>query len=510
MPPGTPPTVVASPGDGSLSRNGALSFAGAVTSALMGFVLTVVVARTLGTEGAGTVLQAIGIFSIVHVVAQSGLDTTVIWLLPRLVGTEDRSVRGAVVGLLCTAGALGLAAAAALWGIGELFQPARAALGECLQLLAWFVPFAPLMTVALAATRGLGGVRPFVLVGSVGVPVARPVLVLLATFGSTSALAASVAWAAPLPLAAGVGVLIALRLVARHERATGVSGARLPDQALRGRIRTYAVPRVISTTLEQCMIWLDVVLVGILAGPAAAGVYGAASRLVGAGLILNTAMRIVVAPVYSKALGRGDTITVRSLYLTTTTIIVLCSTPIYIFLAAFGSTVLGLLGEGFRDGATSLLILSLALVVVLLTGNIQSLLLMSGRSGLAALNKAVALSVQVTGIVLLVPVLGIEGAALGWAAGMLLDAGLAAYQVQRHTGVRVGGVRIALASAVAVASCGTAAVVGRVLLGDTVEGLLVAVASGAICWGMLTLMLRRRLQITDVRTLLRHREADTE
>ena len=57
-------------------------------------------------------------------------------------------------------------------------------------------------------------------------------------------------------------------------------------------IRRYAVGRTISTGLGQEYFYLDVVLVGVLAGSAAAGVYGGAVRFVAAGLIAEVAIRV--------------------------------------------------------------------------------------------------------------------------------------------------------------------------------------------------------------------------
>lgn len=66
--------------------------------------------------------------------------------------------------------------------------------------------------------------------------------------------------------------------------------------------------------MEQATIWLGVLLVGILAGPAAAGVYGGASRFVQAGLIIDSAIRVVVSPRFSAMLHLKDTKGVQSLY----------------------------------------------------------------------------------------------------------------------------------------------------------------------------------------------------
>lgn len=490
---------------GALARSGALSLVGSVTSAAMGFALIIVLGRVLGPGGAGIVLQSIAVFSIALAVTRAGLDTAAVWLLPRVLEDEPGTLRTALRWLLGPSLVLGVLGGLGLWGVSTVLAAYEPALTEPLLVMAVVLPFATVLTVALAATRGLGGVRPYVLIGSIAVPTLRPVLVLAGTTVATGTLAATVAWVLPLPAAALVAVLLLARTLRRHERTHPRSPRGEPGHPLGRRVGGYAVPRSISTVLEQSMQWLDVILVGALAGPAAAGVYGAASRLVAAGQIVSTALRIVVAPLYSRSLGRGRPEEVRAVYTTTTTWMVLFSTPVLVLFAAFGGTVLALLGPGFRSGAQALLILSVGLLAVLLAGNVQSILLMSGRSALAAVNKALALALTLTGIVLLVPAWGIEGAAVAWVLGMVLDSLLALWQVRRLVGVRLEAPRVLLALVVSSASVGLPAAIFRTTLGDTATALALSLAGGGVCLGLSAVALRRRLDLDAILHLVRRR-----
>jgi O-antigen/teichoic acid export membrane protein len=451
------------------------------------------------------VLQAVAAFTIALAISRAGLDTTAVWLLPRVAEQEPGRVRVAVLALLLPSLLFGTFGAAALWWVGSFLDAREPDLGRSLVLMAGLMPFATVMTVGLGATRGLGGVRTYVLIGSVGVPAVRPLLVLVSTAAAAGTTGAALAWASPLPVAAALVAVLLLRTVRQHEQ-RHTRAARTPGAPrLARRVAGYALPRWVSTALEQSMQWLDVLLVGALAGPTAAGIYGAASRLVAAGLVLSTALRIVVAPLYSRSLGGGRVGEAQSLYTTTTTWMVLFSTPVFIVLATYGGTVLGLFGPGFRTGADALLILAVGLLTVLVAGNVQSLLLMSGHSGLAAVNKAAALAVTLTGIVLAVPRWGIEGAALAWSAGMVLDAVLAVWQVHRYVGVRPLAGRVHLALAVALGSVGLPALVSRWTLDDTMTGLAVTLLVGGTCLLLACFILRRQLLLDDILALVRLR-----
>ncbi len=462
------------------ARGGAISFAGAATSALMGFVLTVVLARALGDTGAGVVLQAIAAFTIAQSIARLGMDTAAVWLLPRLAGSAPEQVRGAACAMLVPPAVAGLVAAGGLALAAPLI---RGSLGgtvtDAVVAVGWFLPFGSVLMVALAATRGLGGVVPYTLIGSIALPTIRPVTVLAAAGLSTGALAGAIAWAAPVPVAMLCALAVVWLRIRRVERPSGTTGRIIGDAALQRRIWGFAAPRTVSSALEQSTVWLDVMLVGAIAGASEAGVYGTASRFVTAGLIVATAIRIVVAPRFSAMLDRGDITGVQNLYTTTTTWIVYFGTPIYIGFAIFAPTVLSWFGSEFERGATSLVILCIGCTAMLGAGNVQALLLMSGRSGLAAANKAAVLATNVVGNLLLVPIIGMRGAAVTWAASMILDAGLAAVQVRRTLGVRLRPAATAYAFGAAATCAAVPSAITVGLLGQSTVAAIIAGGAAA-------------------------------
>ncbi|MCC2314575.1 lipopolysaccharide biosynthesis protein [Cellulomonas xiejunii] len=480
----------------SLARGGVVSFAGAAWSAVCGFGLTIVLARVLGDTGAGLVLQAVGVFSIALALSRLGMDSASLWIVPRLLVDRVVEVRGAVVHLAVTAllgGALGsvvlVVLARVLWH--------DAPLGAAVGVVAWFLPPAALALALLGALRGAGGVLPYVLVGNVALPTARPVGVLVATAAGYGATGAAVGWALPWVPAAGVVVALLWREVRRRERAAGAVGAPWwPSRERRRRVAAYAAPRTLSAGLDQVLVWLDVLLVGALLGAADAGVYGSAARFVAAGLVVDAAIRVVVAPRFSALLHEGRLSAVQDLYRLASGWLVLFATPLYLLVAVFASAILGLLGPGFERGAPALVVLCAGAVVTFLAGNIHSVLLMSGRSGWAAVNKVVVVAVNVGLNLVLLPVLGIVGAATAWAVSMLVDAVLATIEVRVLVGVRIDLARVLAAAALALVTVGLPAVVVRAVLGDGLGALLVAVTLAVAVFLPAVHLSRRRFELS--------------
>lgn len=484
------------------ARGGLVSVAGAAVSAGMGFVLTLVLARALGQTGSGVVLQAVAVFSIALGVSRAGMDTASIWILPRLAQTSGEHIRGAVVGLLIPT----IVVASVLTVILVPFIPQLGLGGDAhsadvvaaARLVMWFLPFGALMMVALAASRGLGNVVPYTVIGAIGVPAARPVAVLLVVALGGTAVWAALAWAIPLPLAALAIVLTLWKRIRAHERRAGVEGRWLPDRDVFSKMWRFALPRWYSAGVEQSIVWFDVILVGAIAGTGAAGVYGTASRFVTAGLIISTAMRMVISPRFSALLGENRISAVQELYSTTVVWIVLLGAPIYGIFMFFAPTALGWLGKGFEQGSTALVILCAGSIASLLAGNVDSVLMMSGRSAWMAANKSVVLAVNVAGNFLLVPAWGITGAATAWALSLVLEATLVSVQSRLFLGVNFDAKRVLYALFATAASVAPVSLLAIHFMGNNTLSCLAAGAGTMAVLALWCRLDRRRFRLSDL------------
>ena len=262
---------------------------------------------------------------------------------------------------------------------------------------------------------------------------------------------------------------------------------------------------MLSSSLEQLLLWLDVVLVGAIAGAADAGVYGTASRFVAAALIVDTAIRLVVSPEFSRLLHVRAHSELRSIYSTATRWLVLFSSPIILTLVIFAPLVLSLVGEEFVRGASAIVILGIGALVTLLAGNIHSVLLMSGRSGWAAFNKAVVVALNIGLIWWWVPLWGINGAAAAWAVCMMVDALLAWAEIRILVGIKIGLVDGMYPLFIALVTVGIPAIAIRLWWGPTWPALFVAIAVGGVLFLLWCRLDRERLHFRDLRGLAARR-----
>jgi O-antigen/teichoic acid export membrane protein len=487
-----------------LARAGAATFAGTVVGAALTFVLTGVVGNTLGAVGTGSFFQVVAIFAIVSSALQLGADTTLVRTLSGQTALgQHRWIARSVWTALLPVASVGVLAGVVVWlAAGPIATAIAGAedaqLAAAIRAVAPFLGAGALLAVLLGGTRGLGGTLPYTLLQNILLPVLRLALVAAAAVTGLGVHGMITAWAVPLAVAGAAAAVVLARSVSRTRR---LQPAVTEETASGGvaRFWRFSIPRGGAAVLERLLDWSGVLLVVVLAGPALGGVYAVVNRCASAGYMLDTAARIVTGPRISRALAVGDTAAAEALFLTVTRAMVLLSWPFYLLLAVFAPAVLALFGPEFAAGAPALALVSLALMLATAAGMVQSVLLMGGRSSWQLGNRIVQLGTMVGLTLVLVPWLGLVGAAIAWVAAIAVDTALAGTQVARRMGIRTSARRITPAALLAVTVFGGGGLLIRALLGPTLLGLLVAALLLGATYAAGVVLLRKRLGLTRAR-----------
>jgi len=238
-----------------------------------------------------------------------------------------------------------------------------------------------------------------------------------------------------------VAVLIAGALVA--VLVVALEGRSLPDAA-RAIAPSYEpkvwvrsmVPLLWIQGIAMAMDRADVLVLGTIAGPTQAGVYSAASRiasLVGFG---TAAVSVWAAPGFSERHAREDKAGLQDLVRIAARLIFFLTLPATIGVWVLGPFLLGLFGSGFESALHSLLILTFGQLVGALVGPAGFLLPMTGGELVAARMLAVCAGLNLVLNVALVPLLGMEGAAIGTSVARVVQAALLALAVWRRLEIR--------------------------------------------------------------------------
>ncbi|MFF2488883.1 lipopolysaccharide biosynthesis protein [Microbacterium sp. NPDC058062] len=436
-----------------LARSGLVSLLGSAFAALAALGLTSIVGNLLGASGAGVFFQAVGVFTILTLILGLGTNSGIVRFIAAerafdRVGAEWRILLYAVVPVVVVS----TCASVLLWfgagGIaGWLAAPGeRSTLEPLLRAMSLFIVPGALLGVLQAAARMLRGVTAFTLLQSVGVPASRLAVVSVVAWAFLSATAAFEAWLWPLPIWLLVTALVIAAPLVRdfRRRADAPSRDRLTPEAF----WRFNLPRALGLTLEAALEWADVLIVAALSSPAVAGVYAVVTRVVKAGGIVDKSMRVAVAPTTSALLARSELEESSRLHTRVVRVMILLNWPFFLLLISMGGSVLLVFGPEFVEGWGPMALIAASMMLQTASGMLQSILLQGGRSAWQMYNKALAVAVSIGGNLLLVPVLGIWGAAITWVVVVMVDNLLAVWQVHRGMGVRLMPRRLLLPAAI--------------------------------------------------------------
>ncbi|WP_433533470.1 lipopolysaccharide biosynthesis protein [Micromonospora sp. CA-263727] len=465
------------------ARAGVAGLLGAAVNGLLGFALAVVITRGYGTTGSGVFFAAIGVVTVAAAACTLGAETGLIWTLPRRrAGAAGDAARVLPVALVPP---LSVAVLVAAVGVivadpvaSRLLDAPDVDGGVVIAMSFGAVPVVVGMTLLLAVVRCVRPIRAYLAVQSVLLPLARPALVGVAALVGWGLVAGLAGWLVPAALA----LLAALALVA-GPLAVGRGAALRPRRQDWRTFWRFALPRAGSVVIDAGAVWVGVLLTSVLAGQAEAGVLGAVGRYVLAGQLAMQGLRVAVSPQLSRLLGQGQPATAATVHRQMTRWAVALSWPVYLLLAIHGPAFLQIFGADFTAGATALTVLAVAMLVNTGVGNVQSLLLMSGHSGLHLAAASAGLLVTVSLGVLLIPGHGATGAAVAWAAGIVTENVLAFGAARVVVGQPLADVTVLRAALAVVVSVGGTAMVGALVGGRALPGLAVTVgglAAGGI------------------------------
>ena len=478
-------------------RNGALGALGSVFASAMGFVLALQAGRMLGANHSGLFFSAVAIAMVLMTVAVAGADTGLLWGLARDGATRQgasqryllRVALGPVIGFSVVLGGLLWLAAPALSRQLTDTDPGLAA--QLLRAMSVAIVAGALVQCLAQATRGLGDVRPFVAIQQLGVPGLRVVLVALVALAVSHAGALAITWSWILPLV----ILLPIGALLAYRRAAPTPPDTEHPPGLRRTFWRYSLLRGIGSTASLALVWISVPLVAALAGPSAAGAYAAASRFATSGQLGLQAMRLAVAPEIAAAFAVGHRDRVRALFDLSTRWATLLSWPVFITLLVFAEPVLNWFGPGFDQATWPLRILSVAMMASVATGNVVTVVMMSGHSGWATRNTVIALVATLAIDIATVPFWSATGAAVGWTVGILLENGLGLWLVRSRLGIMAHGRGFwSCAGAVTVISlacCG----LGLLLLGQSTAGTFASALLTTVGIGAFVYLARRSLHV---------------
>lgn len=464
-------------------RGGVLNIAGAVCQQGCLLITTALIARTLGESLLGQYVVAYAVLMIVHLASLFGFRATLtryvaVYLAdddaPGLRGTlrfAQRSVMGATVGLslLLAIGAEQLSD----WLNGSVTSGGIVAVAATLPALTY-------RELALAATQGWRTQKAFAVIGWIFEPVTRLVLTagaLLAGMRLDGVFAALV-------VSTWISAILAGKALHRRTRTVPSAHPRSDTRQL----LSYSLVSWVSTLASTGLIWADSLLLGGLVGSASVGVYNVSTRLVSLAVFVMAPINAAFAPHFAHFFHREEWGRLTSAYASSTNWILRLSLPAFAILVVFPAELLSLFGPGFKVGVIVTIFLAVGQLINALTGPCGTLLNMAGYVKLNLANNIFVLLMNIGLNFLLIPPLGIKGAAIAWTSSLAMVNVARLVETKLVLGMHPFNSVTLRALGAAVVSGTVGAVLHTVFLPDTMIGTVAGIVCLMALYVLLSIM----------------------
>ena len=405
-----------------------LALAGGLLSFALSIAYQVVIARRLGPAGFGVLVLALAISNLLAEGSDLGLDYAVLRFGGIAHGARDgaafRTVTRPSLRFSFLAGCIaGAALAAGSVVVAGVFH--KSALGPVLVPLGISVPFTATTEVARAALRALGNAARPVVSDSVVAPALRLLTGVWAVAIVPSALAA--AWAYMATEAAVLVLTMVLLWQLMPSGGAGVTGSR--------SLFRFALPMSLNRILLYGNNQTEIVVLGVLTPTATVGIFGVARRLSVLLSALLASVSILFSPMVADFHHSGRTRELDRIFKTATRWLLTLGLPMCLSEVLFAPDILRVFGRQFENGTAALAILALGQLINVGTGTISTMQAMAGYAKITLLNSVFFLSLSIVLDLVLIPPLGLLGAAVANSTSLATVNLLRLWQIRRRLGL---------------------------------------------------------------------------
>ncbi|WP_306056821.1 flippase [Natronococcus wangiae] len=416
----------------TLAKQGSITFVGNVVNGALGFAIVMLMTRFVAPSVYGLFVLATSVILFTQVFANLGLPLAIDYFVPQYLDVDERGkAKGVIVQVtatvLVTSSLVALALAISAAYIAEFFQEPAMRVG--LLLLSVTIPMLAIYNVLLKSYYSIKKLQYRVIMRDLVRPIVR--------FVVTAGLLVGVGWGL-LGLVAGyiVGLFVAIAVgtAVFAYKAWGLLTADL-ELVPAGPVVKYAVPLAMTSVVFVLMGHVDYFLLGFFLSSDDVGIYRVGYMLGSALMVMFNSLSPVFKPLIAET--RGDTDLVERRFRLAARWIAGLTMPIAITLSLGASSYLAVLYTPQYAEANVVVVLLCGAFLFNATfgGPNGSLLQGMGYSRMVFANTLVLFGSNFFVSMALVPIVGIEGAAIGSATALFLVGGLTLAEVYYLDGI---------------------------------------------------------------------------
>lgn len=415
-----------------LGGQSAFFLMGSIFTLVVGWPLQIYVARVLGADGLGIFTLLESLVATMAGLLSLGLAPTLVRFIPQhLERKEYEAIQRLTIFVGIILLATGTLGAGIFWLAAELIVQLRPALSLHNSVIALMALMIPVSLLSFAFGQGLRGFQEirYMVLGSSILQLLVKVVLTISLFSLGFQLMGYI-WAVVISALFGAGWMA----VGLYRRVIALPGGAEPShsETLLRSWRTYAAVMYSNSLFGLITGRLDVYLLGAVAGVTAVGVLAVVKTLENLPGIFLRMLITVISPMLTAVHVRNERDELHFLFHLANDWLFRLSAPLLVFLLVFAEPMLRLYGEEFaKSGYAALIILTIGQTVNLGLGPLGTLLNMCGYERRMLKLTMIQMLAQGLGMVVLIPWLGLSGAAISIGASIIY-VNLAALQLAKR------------------------------------------------------------------------------
>lgn len=417
-----------------LFRGSTIAFVFRLLSALASYIFFYFLARLYGPEGVGVFTTSWTILMISSVVGKMGFDTSIVKFIAESAGSRSylrmRKIYGSGLRIILMSATVVALIIAGLSGyLTDWFYETVSESWVVMLVGLAVIPYS-LMSYNAESLKGLKRILPFSVHQNVTIYLGGLLLLfIIHTFYGykEAAIIAMVIILFILMLSS----FITLRIFFRHYPSYDSHySPRIPGPR---KIINTTLPMMMTNSLFLVMNWTDVLMLATMTNDAAVGIYNVSLKIAALNSIVLIAVNSIAMPKYAE-LFKVNKIRFKQMVKAVSFISFLISFPVFLIILFFPDFILGLFGQEFQEGSHAMIMLSIGQLFAAFSGSTVILMNMTGKEKSVLYLLIISVFINLILNYLLIPVLGINGAAYATSFSTILLNLLAVIKIYRYTG----------------------------------------------------------------------------
>lgn len=237
-----------------------------------------------------------------------------------------------------------------------------------------------------------------------------------------------------LALSAGVLMIASFIMLAANFRNSGIGLRKGSYAATNKNLLAVTIPMMFTNSLFLVMNWTDILMLSSFTNEASVGIYNAGLKIGSLNTVALVAVNSIAAPKFAELYTRHDKRGLRRLVKQTSLLNTLVSFPVIVIIMIFPEWLLQLFGQEFAKGSTAMIVLAAGQFFSAFSGS--TLMLLNMTDGEKTARNIILISTMVNIMLnyILIPVIGINGAAISTAFSTILWNLIAVIVIYRYFG----------------------------------------------------------------------------